>query len=447
VTRSGHANRVCILTRYPRLGGVKTRLSPPLTAEEALELHELLTQQTLRSARALVATREACVEVRTDAGSPRAAARWLGHKDVKYSRQGEGGLGTRIESAFAHAFGQGARRVLVIGSDCPRLSAPVLRDALESLESADMILGPAHDGGYYLIGLNRTSATRALPAVLTDVPWGTDEVLARTLELGRSAHLNVTLLEPLPDVDRPEDLADARDALSRTHIDETARVSVIVPALNDHELVSAAVTSAQDEGAFEVLVVDGGSTDTTREVAAAAGATVLQSAAGRALQMNLGAAAATGEALLFLHADTVLPTGACALVAHALSDARTVAGGFSFDVPKNARHSALISSTGRLRSSLGGLPWGDQALFVSRDTFMELGGFPQQPTMEDYEFARRLRRFGAVVTLPERAVSSARAWEEHGLLRPTLTNLAVIAAYEFGADRERILRWRRRIAR
>jgi len=353
----------------------------------------------------------------------------------------------RIESAFVQAFHSGAERVLVVGSDCPRLSAPLLRDALVRLGGADMVLGPAHDGGYYLIGLNRTSAARALPAVLRDVPWGTDEVLARTLELGRSAHLNVALLEKLPDVDRPEDLADAWSALSRAHIDETTRVSVIIPALNDEGLLGAAIASARSAGAFEILVVDGGSTDATREAAAAAGARVLDGAAGRARQMNLGASVAKGDVLLFLHADTVLPAGACALVARALSDARTVAGGFSFDVPKDARHSALISNTGRLRSGLGGLPWGDQALFTTCDTFAELGGFPEQPTMEDYEFVRRLKRFGTVVTLRERAISSARAWEEHGLLRPTLTNLAVIVAYEFGADRARISRWRRRIAR
>ncbi len=447
MTRSGRENRICVLTRSPRLGKVKTRLSPPLSVEEALELHERLTRQALRSARALVATGEARVEVRTDVGSANAAERWLGHRDVTYRRQGEGDLGARIGAAFAHAFDQGAQRVVVIGSDCPRLSASHLREALELLNGVDLVLGPAQDGGYYLIGMNRESAARALPAVLAGVHWGSDKVLTRTLKAATSVNLEFSLLEQLPDVDRPEDLEDARTALTRTHISSEASVSVVIPVLNDEAFVAAAISSAQAGGAAEILVVDGGSDDATRTVAAAAGAQVLNSAPGRAVQMNRGASVASGDVLLFLHADTVLPPGACALATRVLADPVTVAGGFSFEVSADARHSALISRAGRLRCELGGLPWGDQALFVTRDTFSELGGFPDQPTMEDYEFVRRLARFGRVVTLPERAVTSARSWETHGLVVPTLVNLAVIATYELGANRENIAAWRRRIAR
>ncbi|MCG2807175.1 MAG: TIGR04283 family arsenosugar biosynthesis glycosyltransferase [Coriobacteriia bacterium] len=426
---------------------MKTRLSPPLSAEETLVLHERLTLQTLRSAHALVATGEASVEVSIDAGSATAARRWLGYRDIAYRRQGEGDLGARIGETFARAFGRGAQRVLVIGSDCPRLSAVHLREAFERLSDADLVLGPATDGGYYLIGLNHEPAARALPAILSEVPWGTGDVLARTLDLAQSAQLRTVLLERLPDVDRPEDLQDAERALARGRLTGDSTVSVVIPTLNDAELVAAAVASARAEGAAEILVVDGGSDDATCAVAAAAGARVLKSAARRARQMNNGAAAASGDVLLFLHADTVLPKGACSLAARALADPLTVAGGFSFEVPAHARHSALISRVGRLRSRLGGLPWGDQALFVARSTFRELGGFPDQPTMEDYEFAERLGRLGRVVTLPERATTSARSWEDHGLLVPTLTNLAVIAMYEIGADPARISAWRRRIAR
>jgi hypothetical protein len=386
------------------------------------------------------------VEVRTDAAFTQAAREWLRTPDVTCRYQGEGDLGARISRAFANAFGRGARAVLVVGSDCPRLSGPLMRDALRRLSAVDLVLGPAEDGGYYLIGLSRACARRAMPALVTGVPWGTGDVLARTVDLAEQAGLTYALLARLPDVDRPEDLPDAEVALGRACVSVDASVSVIIPALDDAGLVASAVASAQAAGAHEVLVVDGGSQDATRDVAAAAGARVIASAAGRAPQMNAGAAEATGDVLLFLHADTTLPPQACSLATRALLDPATAAGGFSFSVTGTARHARLISTVGRARSLLGGSPWGDQALFVGRDTFTELGGFPEQPTMEDFEFARRLKRFGRVVTLRERTVTSARAWEEHGLLLPTLMNLAVIAGYRLGADPEVLTRWRKRIA-
>ena len=445
MTRTRH-NRVCILTRFPRLGEVKTRLTPPLSAEEALELHERLTRQTLRSARALVATRDAVVDVRTDAAFTQAAREWLRTPDVTCRYQGGGDLGARISRAFAEAFGRGAGAVLVVGSDCPRLSGPLMRDALQRLSAVDLVLGPAVDGGYYLIGLSRSNAKRAMPALVTGVPWGTGDVLARTVDLAEQAELTYALLELLPDVDRPEDLPDAEVALARTRVAADASVSVVIPALDDATLVASAVASAWAADAHEVLVVDGGSRDATREVAATAGARVIVSAPGRARQMNAGAAEATGDVLIFLHADSTLPPQACPLAVRALADPATAAGGFSFSVPESARHARLISAVGRARGHLGGSPWGDQALFLSRDTFAELGGFPEQPTMEDFELVRRLGRFGRVVTLRERTVTSARAWEEHGLLLPTLMNLAVIAGYRLGVDPEVLARWRKRIA-
>lgn len=435
-----------MLARFPRLGEVKTRLTPPLSPAEALELHERLTRQVVRSARALVAAGEGRAELRTDAAFQRAANEWLRERDIGYRYQGAGDLGVRIALAFHDAFRRGAQRVLVVGSDCPRLSAPIMRDALRRLSAADVVLGPAEDGGYYLIGLRREAMKAALPALFSGVPWGTGDVLARTLELAEDAGLGTALLERLPDVDRPEDLPDAEIALRRARVEPDARVSVIIPALDDATLVGAAVASAQAAGAVEVIVVDGGSRDGTRRAAEATGARVLDTPTGRATQMNAGAGAATAGVLLFLHADTTVPADACRLAVSALAMPGVVAGGFSYGVLAQARHARIISAVGRARGVLGGLPWGDQALFMSRDTFIELGGFPDQPTMEDYELAHRLARFGRVVRLPERAITSARAWDEYGLLLPTALNLAVIAAYRAGVDTRRLARWRSRIA-
>ena len=312
VTRSGRKNRAIMLARYPRLGEVKTRLVPPLTAEEALALHDALARHTLRALLAVQATGDAQAEVRTDAAFARVAFDWLG-RGFKARYQGEGDLGDRIRLAFGESFGRGADRVVVVGSDCPQLRAGHIREALERLDHVDVVLGPADDGGYYLVALRRESAKRSVPTLFSGVAWGTGSVLESTIALCEESELSWVLLEQLPDVDRPEDVPAAERALAADDLTADASVSVVIPALDDESMVGAAVQSALVGGADEVLVADGGSRDRTREVAEAAGARVVSSQPGRAAQMNAGADAATGGILLFLHADTVLPPDAAAL--------------------------------------------------------------------------------------------------------------------------------------
>ena len=472
-------NLLTLLTRYPRLGEVKTRLVPPLTAEEALALHDRLSRHALRTMLAVQATGDARCQVRTDAAFTHAANEWLGGGFAS-RYQGEGDLGDRIRVAFGDGFSAGMKKVVVIGSDCPRITSDLLRDVLRRLDGVDVVLGPATDGGYYLVGLRRETAKKSVPRLFSNIPWSTAEVLERTIEIAEKHGLSYVLLEPLPDVDRPEDVADAELALadegaggvalagegaggaagwaacgapdgagvglpSDAESPQRVRVSAVIPALDDAGVVGAAVASAIACGVDEVIVVDGGSRDATRDIASAAGARVLEARPGRASQMNVGAAEATGGVLLFAHADTRLPQDAAALAREALAQAGVVAGAFSFAVPDDTRHAWLINMSGRTRHRLGGIPYGDMGLFLSARTFRDLGGYPEIPTMEDLELGRRLRRLGTVVVLPQRAVTSARAWEEFGLVWPALVNLVCIGAYRLGIDPETIATWRKRI--
>ena len=443
---SGSKNVIAILARYPRLGEVKTRLTPPLSAEDALALHDRLTRHALRRALAVAATGDARVEVRTDAAFPRVAYDWLG-SGFRARYQGEGDLGDRIRLAFGDSFGRGRERVVVVGSDCPRLTSAHLRDALRRLSGIDIVLGPATDGGYYLVALRRETAKQSVPVLFTDVPWGTADVLDRTISIAEKAGLSYVLLEPLPDVDRPEDVAPAEEALALDELPADATVSVVIPALNEAGCIGAAVASALDGGAAEVIVADGGSSDATAEIASAAGARVIVSATGRATQMNAGAAEAVGDILLFQHADTVLPPKAARLAREALGRAGVVAGAFGYAVDSATATGRLVSTLGRARARVTHHPYGDQGLFVSAGVFRDLGGYPEMPTLEDWEFVARLRRLGRVHVLRERAVTSLRAWEQRGLVATTVVNAAVIAGYRLGLDPERLARWRQRAVR
>jgi len=434
-----------MLTRFPRTGEVKTRIGATLGAEVAKDLHDRMARHTLRRLLALQACGEARAEVRTDAAFAGVVREWLG-KGPAIRYQGEGDLGRKLTVAFANTFGGRTDRVVVVGADCPAMGARHLRDALAALEHADCVLGPASDGGYYLVGLVRSSYRKALGPLFSQMPWGSTEVLVQTQHAAQNAGLTVTLLEELADVDLAEDVPAAEALLAAERIGSDARVSVVVPALDDGRLVGAAVRSALAGGAAEVIVVDGGSSDDTPEQASAAGGRVITAERGRGRQMNAGAAEASGEVLCFLHADTVLPHGWAAAVRTALAEDGVVATAFDFAVPSDARHSAIVQAAGTARWRLTGTPYGDQAVCVPRSVFEDLGGFPDVPVMEDLEFAERLKRCGRVARVPLPAVSSARAWEQHGLVRPTLVNAMGIAAYRMGVSPQRIAGWRRRIA-
>ena len=163
------------------------------------------------------------------------------------------------------------------------------------------------------------------------------------------------------------------------------------------------------------------------------------------MQMNAGAALASGDTLLFLHADTVLPSDACAQVSRVLDDPRAVGGAFDYSAGSETdRLDRFISAMGRLRYAIFGLPYGDQAIFARRSVFEDLGGFPELPVMEDYEFALRLKRLGGLARAPVAIRTSARAWRERGMIRATARDMATIAGYRLGIDPSRLARWRSR---
>ena len=213
---------------------------------------------------------------------------------------------------------------------------------------------------------------------------------------------------------------------------------MIIPSLNEAAVIGAAIDSA---AGAEVIVSDGGSTDGTIEIARKRGARVIEGETMRARQMNRGAAEASGDALIFLHADTVLPHNAIAEVTSALESGAAF-GGFriAFLEPGlDGVARAINARTGWTRA-----PWGDQAQFIRRKTFLDAGGFRELPIMEDYELARRMKRNGRVAILPLAVRTSGRRFLEKGFVHTAVQNWTIIAAYHLGVSPQRLANWYRR---
>jgi rSAM/selenodomain-associated transferase 2 len=192
---------------------------------------------------------------------------------------------------------------------------------------------------------------------------------------------------------------------------------------------------------IEIIVVDGGSRDQTVDLAGSMGVRVLTSAPSKALQMNTGAAQASGDVLLFLHADTRLPQDFENRILAALARPDISGGAFSLGINSDASGLRFIERAANWRSKFLQMPYGDQALFVTRKRFHEIGGYPEYPIMEDFEFVRKLKKKGKIAILPESVQTSPRRWLKVGILRTWLLNQLIVAAYYLGISPQRLSRW------
>jgi uncharacterized protein len=436
VKSAGAMSETLILfARFPEPGKVKTRLIPSLGAEGAAREHRLMVEHALTQARAWRVLSGGRLCLAASGGSRWAWRAWLGN-DFEFAAQSGEDLGERMHRAADRARRRGAQSVVIVGSDIPGLKPQHMRDAFKLLRKKDLVLGPASDGGYYLVGWKR-----AAPELFAGVAWGTGRARAQTKTNARRLRWSTAELALLPDVDSPRDLKH----WARVRREGGAGVSVVIPVLNEAKDIAAAVAQARSAPRAEIVVVDGGSTDHTRAAAHRSGARVLSSPRGRASQLRAGARQARGSVLLFLHADTYLPAGYDISLREVLSRPGVVLGAFTLKVASPARRFRWVEALVGLRARSLGWPYGDQALFLTAAAYRRLRGFPLRPILEDVGLVERARALGRVAVAQAQVITSPRRWQQWGVLKTALVHQTVWLGYWAGLSLDRLARWYRGI--
>jgi len=380
--------------------------------------------------------------------------------EIAYIPQEGSDLGERMKNAFIRCFSKGFDSVVIIGSDIPDLPQEIPEAALRALENHDVSIGPAGDGGYYLVGFRKETFT---PSVFEGITWGTDTVLEETAKILKEKNRSLYLLPKWNDIDRPDDLKGfvrrnqgARTSQSRTmsyltkrvlkgNESSSPKVSIIIPVINEGTTINGTIDHLEGlrgQSSFECIVVDGSESGDTIKNIKKRGVKQLLSPRGRGQQMNKGASVARGEILLFLHADTTLPEGALDHIVSVMKNSRYVAGAFDLKIASENPLLWLIEKAASIRSRITRIPYGDQAIFIRRSFFEELGGFKDISLMEDVEIMQRIKKKKRPIYISrQKARTSPRRWEKEGILYATLRNWSLMVLYLMGMKPEKLARF------
>lgn len=399
--------RVVVLCKPPRHGTCKERLAQALGPGAAARLARAFLVDTWATVSAFVSGQPELDLVLAQSGPPEEYP--LLNPLPATVRQTGGDLGRRMATLVAGALAQRGK-VLLLGTDSPALPETHLAAAVAALDGADLVLGPHSDGGFWCLGVRGGPPALWGNTWLDDLDWETDATLAQVEARARRIGLTVARAPDWFDVDRSGDLPRLRSvvaaepdrapetlaALAR-HDAAAGRepFSIVVAALNENIGLDACLAALrQQQGPLEIIVADGGSADRSAGRAAATpGVTVVVSGPGRGRQFAAGAGMATGDAIMFLHADTRLPPDGTRLARGALQRPDCEAGAFvthTVPDPRLPNRAGPLLRLADIRSRITRHPYGDQALFTTRAAYEAVGGFRPLPIMEDYDLTLRL---------------------------------------------------------
>ena len=219
------------------------------------------------------------------------------------------------------------------------------------------------------------------------------------------------------------------------------KISIIVPTLNEERGLAETLKHIQQLTPHEIIVSDGGSNDKTLEIAAAFTKNIVKGPTGRALQMNAGAEIATGDILLFLHADSRMEPASLEKISSSMEDSEEIGGAFSLRIDSEKWSLRLINRFANLRSKYLGMAYGDQAFFVKSTVFQKMNGFAEIPICEDIDFFKRLRKTGPVILLKEKVLTSPRRWNKEGIWFTTLRNILIATLFELRFPPRILTKW------
>ena len=420
-----------VFMRYPEQGKVKVRLASTIGHAEATRIYQALVRRTLgvaadfrRSSRGI----DIFIFLTPEARLPDARRSHPGPWTF-YPQTGSH-LGERMKLAIDSVAAMGYRHVALVGTDIADLRESDFREAFEAIDRGGAALGPAEDGGFYLIGLSRPCA-----AAFDSCQWGTDEVFVRTQKALHASGFQVRPLARRRDIDRREDVEYLRqDFLLQ------AKLSVVIPMLSPPAPTNPLLKSLEDQlwPEDEVIVVL--PDDVAAEDACVSNGRmrILTAPRGRGSQLNRGAHAAVGDVLLFLHGDSSPPPNFPYAVRKIIEAPGMTLGCFQLSFSPSTPALRAIAGWANFRTRRMKLPYGDQGLFCRRTVYEALGGFQKSYLMEDVDFVRRCRTAGRLMILPDAIATSPRRYLEKGILRAAMENHLLFLAYHLGMDERRL---------
>ncbi|MCL5406512.1 MAG: TIGR04282 family arsenosugar biosynthesis glycosyltransferase [Deltaproteobacteria bacterium] len=426
-----------IFLRYPAPGKVKSRLSAEVGAEKAVEIYEKLLRRTLGIA-CDVKRKSPEIGI-TLFYTPQDPLEKLMNKfrgPWKFRPQEGDHLGERMAKGLRSAFAEGAGRAVLIGSDLADVEPGDIEEAFRNSGEKVAVLGPAADGGFYLVGTDRP-----IDSPFGFSTWGTNEIFNRTAGQFEAEGFRVHPAPQRNDVDCKSDL----ERLDRDPLFSES-ISIIIPTLSEAEKLSPLLHYLEDAiwPGDEIVVVEGGACEKTSFRRISPVLTVIKTIKGRGIQQNIGAMLSRGNILFFLHDDTIPPPEFAYLIRRTCRDKPSAPGCFRLRFLPSSRALDLISKWANLRTALFKLPYGDQGYFLRKELFEGAGGFRRTYLMEDVEIVRNLRKISgagsAVSIMPADVYTSPDRYLRKGILKASLQNHLLFLLSLLGRDERELYR-------